>query len=113
ARGPALSASRRRVLAELDVEDATLSFRPIVRAAPGGLGHAERHDVFAPATVTLRQAMTEAADRDRIARQYASDFNDVFTRGEPALATALARATHPRWATLAVYLAFLSTFPDS
>ena len=111
--GADLPASLAHVLAELDVEDASLAFRAIVRAEPGGLGHVERHDVFAPATVTLRQAMAEAADRDRIARQYASDFNDVFTRGEPALATALARATHPRWATLAVYLAFLSTFPDS
>jgi triphosphoribosyl-dephospho-CoA synthase len=101
------------VLAALDVEDASLAFRAIVRAAPGGLGRAERHDVFAPATVTLRQAMAEAADRDRIARQYVSDFDDVFARGEPALAAALARGWPARWATLAVYLAFLASFPDS
>jgi len=111
--GTDLPTSLARVLAELDVEDANLAFRAIVRAAPGGLGHAERHDVFAPATVTLRQAMTEAADRDRIARQYASDFNDVFTRGEPMLEAALARALRPHWAVLAVYLGFLSAFPDS
>src|SRR5262249_35754586 len=111
--GADLPASLARVLAELDVDDANLAFRAIVRAAPGGLGHAERHDVFAPATVPLREAMAEAAARARIARQYASNFNDVFTRGEPVLAAALACAPHPRWATLAVYLAFLAAFPDS
>jgi triphosphoribosyl-dephospho-CoA synthase len=102
-----------RVLADLDSVDADLAFRAIVRAAPAGLGHAEQHDVFAPAMVTLRQAMAAAADRDRIAAQYDSIFADVFLLGEPLLNSALLRAPHPRWATLAVYLAFLSAFPDS
>src|SRR5262249_9191178 len=57
-----------RVLAALDVDDAALAFRAITLASPGGLGTAERHDVRAPATVSLRAAMAEAADRDRIAR---------------------------------------------
>ena len=108
-----LQAALARVLGTLDVEDASLAFRAIVRAAPGGLGRVERHDVFAPATATLHHAMAEAADRDRIARQYASNFTDVFTRGEAALGAALVRASHRRWATLAVYLEFLATFPDS
>jgi triphosphoribosyl-dephospho-CoA synthase len=111
--GTDLRAALTGVLATLDVEDASLAFRAIVGAAPGGLGRAERHDVFAPATVTLRQAMAEAADRDRIARQYASDFDDVFTQGNPALTQALAHAWPLRWATVAVYLAFLAAFPDS
>jgi triphosphoribosyl-dephospho-CoA synthase len=102
-----------RVLNELDVDDARLAFRAITRAAPAGLGRVEQHDVFGPATVTLRRAMAVAAERDRIARQYVSDFEDVFELGDPLLANALARATHPRWATLAVYLGFLSAFPDS
>ncbi len=102
-----------RVLRELDVADTELAFRAIVAAAPGGLGRAERHDVFGPATVTLRQAMAEAADRDRIARQYAADFEDVFTLGEPVLEAALARGNERKWATLSVFLGFLSTFCDS
>jgi triphosphoribosyl-dephospho-CoA synthase len=108
-----LRAGVARVLRGLDVADAELTFRAIVAAAPGGLGRAERHDVFEPARVTLRQAMVEAADRDRIARQYASDFDDVFTLGEPALTTALARGSEPKWATLAVFLEFLARFCDS
>src|SRR5262245_46134541 len=42
------------VLEALDVEDAALAFRAITLASPGGLGAAARHDVRAPATVSLR-----------------------------------------------------------
>jgi triphosphoribosyl-dephospho-CoA synthase len=101
------------VLDRLDLEDAKLGFRAIALAAPGGLGGVERHDVRAPATVTLRAAMADAAHRDRIARQYASGFEDVFAIGEPVLGAALARFAEPRWATLAVYLEFLAKCPDT
>jgi triphosphoribosyl-dephospho-CoA synthase len=100
-------------LERLDVEDARLAFKAITLAAPGGLGTAPRHDVRAPATVTLRQAMAEAADRDRIAQQYVSDFADVFALGASSLAAAVARSADTKWATLAVYLSFLSSFSDS
>jgi triphosphoribosyl-dephospho-CoA synthase len=100
-------------LDSLDVEDARLAFKAITLAAPGGLGTAPRHDVREPAAVTLRQAMAEAADRDRIARQYVSGFADVFDLGEPLLASALSQAAEPKWATLAVYLGFLSAFADT
>jgi triphosphoribosyl-dephospho-CoA synthase len=110
---PNLRVALRHVLAALDVEDARLAFRAIALAAPGGLGRVERHDVFGPATVTLRHAMAEAADRDRIARQYASDFEDVFARGAATLEAALGRWAKPHWATLEVYLDFLAAFADS
>jgi triphosphoribosyl-dephospho-CoA synthase len=99
-------------LDDLDVEDATLAFRAIVLASPAGLGRAERHDVFERPAVTLKDAMAEAAGRDRIARQYVSAFDDVFRLGLPSLALA-ARFADPKWATLAVYLDFLAAFPDS
>jgi triphosphoribosyl-dephospho-CoA synthase len=100
-----------RVLAELDIEDARLAFRAIALASPAGLGRVERHDVHAPAQVSLRAAMAEAADRDRIAQQYASGFADIFTIGQDALAAT--RPREPTWATVAVYLAFLAAFPDT
>jgi triphosphoribosyl-dephospho-CoA synthase len=113
-RAPApLDAELARELAGLDRDDAALTFQAIVASAPAGLGRVERHDVFAPATVTLRAAMEEAAARDRIARQYATDFSDVFDLGLPVLRRAVARWQDRRWATLATYLAFLSAFPDS
>jgi triphosphoribosyl-dephospho-CoA synthase len=102
-----------QVLDALDVEDAALAFRAIVGAAPGGLGRAERHDVRAPPSITLREAMAAAADRDLIARQYVSGFKDIFAIGEPALAAAIERWGEQKWAALAVFLEFMSAFDDS
>lgn len=102
------------VLASLDLQDAELAFRAIALAAPGGLGRVERHDVFQPATTTLREAMKEAASRDRVARQYATEFDDVFDFGVPLFDTAERRwGDSPMAAALSVYLGFLATFPDS
>lgn len=101
------------VLDELDVADADQAFAAIVQASPAGLGRADKYDVFAPAQVTLKQAMAEAADRDRVARQYATVFADVFDIGMALYAAAATRWPDPKWAALAVYLGFLSRFPDS
>lgn len=101
------------VLGGLDRQDAARAFRAIAIAAPAGLGRSERHDVFAPAEVTLRDAMEEAAGRDRIARQYVTDFADVFGVGLARFDAALATTSDRRWSTLLTYLNFLSSFPDS
>jgi triphosphoribosyl-dephospho-CoA synthase len=101
------------VLRSLDTKDTELTFRAIVLAAPAGLGRSARHDVLAPATVSLLDAMTEASDRDRIARQYATSFFDIFDIGLPCLEAAVGRDADLRWATLATYLEFLSAFPDT
>ena len=108
-----LRSSLSQALRSLDRDDAELAFKAIVRASPAGLGRAERHDVFAPATGTLREAMAEAADRDRVAQQYVTDFADVFELGEPLLVAALASSADRRLATLVTYLGFLAAFPDS
>ncbi len=107
--GGDLRAGVGRVLAAADLADAALVFRAIALAAPGGLGTAPRHDVRAPAQVLLSEAMADAAPRDLIARQWVTDFADVFTLGLPALAAARGR----EWPALAAYLAFLAAFPDS
>ena len=102
-----------RVLDGLEVEDADLAFAAIRRANPAGLGEAAAHDVRAPATVTLLDAMREAAARDRIARQYAAAYEDVFGLGLDALAAAEARLGPGPWAAASVHLAYLAAFPDS
>ena len=66
-----------------------------------------------PATVTLREAMAEAAGRDRIARQYVTVYEDIFSLGLPALETARGSRGETHWSTLAVYLAFLAATPDT
>jgi triphosphoribosyl-dephospho-CoA synthase len=102
-----------QVLQDLNVDDADLAFRSIVRAAPAGLGHSAQHDVFNPATVSLLQAMSEAANRDMVARQYATDFADIFDHGLPLFESVSRRRGDAKWATLATFLGFLSAFPDS
>ena len=101
------------VLQELDVDDADLTFRSIVRAAPAGLGHSAQHDVFNPATVSLLEAMSVAANRDMVARQYATDFADIFDLGLPLFESVSQSKGDAKWATLATFLGFLSAFPDS
>lgn len=102
-----------KALILLDSADTQLVFAAIRLANPGGLGAAARYDVNESADVTLLLAMAEAADRDRIAAQYVSNFLDVFTTGLAALEEARACGLKPPWTTLAVYLTFLSAFLDS
>jgi len=102
-----------RVLDGLDLSDAADVFSAIAAANPGGLGRAPRHDVNAPPTVTLREAMGDAARRDRIARQYVTTYEDIFSLGLPALAAGRRRHADARWSTLAVYLTFLAEIPDT
>jgi triphosphoribosyl-dephospho-CoA synthase len=102
-----------RVLDGLDLSDAADVFSAIAAANPGGLGRAPRHDVNAPPTVTLREAMGDAAGRDRIARQYVTTYEDIFSLGLPALAEGRRRHADARWSTLAVYLTFLAAAPDT
>lgn len=101
------------VLARLDRRDAEQAYAAIRLAAPAGLGDAPAHDVNRAADVGLRDAMAAAADRDRIARQYVTDYADVFEHGVPVLHAETARGRPEIWAISAVYLTFLADFPDS
>jgi triphosphoribosyl-dephospho-CoA synthase len=100
------------VLEALDAEDAANVYAAIARASPGGLGRAARYDVHDAPPSSLLAAMREAADRDMIARQYVTDFADIFNTGLSAVDETRARGSDHSIA-LGVYLAFLSRFPDS
>jgi triphosphoribosyl-dephospho-CoA synthase len=102
----------RTVLEALTVADAHEAYAAIRRANPGGLGEAPAQDVAAPPSVTLLEAMRLAADRDLIARQYATGFADVFAVGVHRIAQARP-LLDPEWTTTLVFLDFLSGFPDS
>ena len=107
-----LRAGLARVLSAADLEDTERVFAAVRLAGPAGLGGSARHDVRAPAAAPLREVMKEAEHRDRIARQYARGFGDVFDIGLPALAEG--RSKWPReLAVVALYLAFLARFKDS
>jgi triphosphoribosyl-dephospho-CoA synthase len=95
------------------IQDAVEVYQAIGIAEPGGLGSSEAHDVADTPSVTLIEAMNFAAVRDRIAYQYDSSFVDIFTLGEPLFEHYLSRWASMKWATVAVYLSFLSSFNDS
>jgi triphosphoribosyl-dephospho-CoA synthase len=101
------------VLRHLDRADAAAAFRAIALADPAGLGSSDRHDVRRPARVTLLTAMVEARGRDRIARQYATGFADIFGIGLGRLDAARARWGDGPWAVSATFMAFLAGFRDS
>ncbi len=103
----------RRVLADLTLADADAAFRAILAAEPAGLGEAPRHDVRGPADTTLLEAMRAAADRDRIAFQYVSGFEDVFATGFSALEAVRSKGHGAPWLAVGAHLAFLARFPDS
>ena len=76
-RGVPLADGIGTVLADTTVADAAAVYEAIRLANPGGLGEAADQDVRGEPTVTLTEAMALAADRDRVARQYTSGFEDV------------------------------------
>ena len=114
---PDFEASVQAVLRALSVDDACGAYRAIALANPGGLGKTESQSVGTTPTINLRAAMTLAADRDSIARQYTEDFGDVLGFGVAAF-----RAAHERRAAsptaladavLLTWLGFLARWPDS
>jgi triphosphoribosyl-dephospho-CoA synthase len=103
----------RVVLESTTIADAESAYRAIRLARPGGLGDAPAQDVAASPTVTLTAAMTLAAGRDDVAREYATAFARTFTVGAPALEHA--RASGLAWsdAVTECYLALLADSPDT
>ncbi len=108
----ALQTALAKVLVTLDKKDTQNVFAAIRLVNPGGLGTAAHYDVHGAADVTLLLAMGEAAERDRLAAQYVSNFHDVFVTGLAALDRAHGCGLKPPWSTVAVYLIFLAAFPD-
>jgi len=102
-----------RVLAALTVTDAEDCFAAIARANPAGLGRVPAQDVADTPTVTLREAMSLAAGRDLVARQYATDYRDLFAIGVSRIAESRLHRYSATWTTTLVFLDFLAAFPDS
>ncbi|MFO0809962.1 MAG: triphosphoribosyl-dephospho-CoA synthase [Gemmataceae bacterium] len=98
--------SVRDVLRATTVADARAVYDAIRLATPGGLGRAGEQDVADEPTVTLLDAMRLAADRDGVARQYATDFADV-------VAATLATDRPLEDAIVRLHLELLAARPDT
>ncbi len=105
--------SVREVLDALTVEDARSAYRAIRLAMPGGLGASADQDIRDEPTVTLLEAMTLAADRDLVARQYSTGYAEVFDVAVPALKRAIEAGRDVEQAVIESYLTTLSRIPDT
>ena len=103
----------RSVLAETTVDDAVEVYAAIRQARPGGLGAADTEDVAAAPSVTLREAMALAADRDSVAQEYLTDFDVTFDIGTLALRRARGAGLDWSDATVECYLRILAAVPDT
>jgi triphosphoribosyl-dephospho-CoA synthase len=106
-------ASVAAVLEALTIEDAELAYQAILLAGAGGLGQMPEQDVRGVPTVTLREAMALAADRDLIARQYVNGFAEVFEQGAPAVLAGIERTGCLEGGIVHTYLHLMSSFPDT
>jgi triphosphoribosyl-dephospho-CoA synthase len=101
------------VLSDTTIRDAEDVYAAIRRAHPGGLGEATVEDVSNPPSVSLREAMRLAAERDAIAREYVTDFALTFDVGVPGLVAALDEGLSWGEASVDAYLRLLDATPDT
>jgi triphosphoribosyl-dephospho-CoA synthase len=103
----------RRILDATTVDDAREVYAAIRLASPGGLGRAEAQDVADEPTLPLLDVMKLAADRDGIAREYATGFEVTFEAGAPALLAA--RRDGLSWddAVVETFVTILAARPDT
>lgn len=101
-------------LRALDKTDTRLTYEAIRLAKPAGLGDVAQHDVRdTDSEASLLQVMHTAQKYDRIARQYTSNYADVFDIAIPRLYEGLKCWHSEEWAAVSTYLCLLATFPDT
>lgn len=103
------------VLQGLDAKDTDCIFAAIRHANPGGLGDSEQYDVNTTRSseTTLHKAMEHAKHKDLIAKQYVTDFIDIFLLGFRYIERFNAKWNSVQWATVACYMGLMAQFPDS
>jgi triphosphoribosyl-dephospho-CoA synthase len=112
-RGEPLADGVRSVLKQLTRDDSRDVYAAIRLARPGGLGRAAEHDIGGPPPDDLIAAMTSAADRDLVARQYANGFHEVLHEIVPWLDSAIARSLSPLDAIVHTQLSMMAKHGDS
>ena len=112
--GTGLRAAVSGVLDGLTVQDARLAYEAIRAASPAGMGEVDHHDVSGEdVTVTLREAMDAARERDSIAREYVTDFEITFVLGADTLGRCWRDGAAFSDAILTAFLTILAAVPDT
>lgn len=106
-----------KILENGTVEDTQGVFDAIAVLNPGGLGESEQHDAKQKAEAALLEVMDYASDRDMLAKQYSSGYEDIFEFGKESClraASEMESADDADWLSVSgIFLDFLATFPDS
>ncbi len=102
-----------KVLSTLSITDAKYAYQAIQLATPGGMGKVDNQDVASEPTVTLLEAMQMSAQHDRIAFQYANQYEDIFDHNLPIYRQYLAQWGSRQWAVTAVFLNQWLRVPDT
>jgi len=108
-----LAAHVGEVLRQLTPEDARQVYAAINHANPGGMGKVDEGDIAAEPPADLIAAMRLAAERDMVARQYATDFADIFETVVPLVAAAIEQGPDLLAAIVHVHVQLMARFPDS
>lgn len=111
--GQELRAALHDVLGKTSQQDCAWVYKAIQLASPGGLGDSDDQDVHAVPEVTLTEAMVLAADRDLIARQYGSDFREIFDFTLLEYNCCLEISPDLAHISLMLYARLLEQYPDS
>ncbi len=101
------------VLAGLTLEDARWVYRAIRLSAAGSLGEVAEGDVSKEPTGSLLEMMHLAAERDRIASEYASGFPITLEFGLPFLASVTDFPTNWERTIIELHLRLMAEFPDT
>ena len=101
------------VLKNLTIDDAEKCYQAIRLADAGGMGELDDHDINQQATITLKEAMELAQNRDTIARQYTHNYDAIWCIGLPSLTKEINCGQTVEWAITFAYLIMLSKIPDT
>ena len=99
-------------IAASDASDTEKLYEAIRLAKPGGMGAVDEQDVQQTPQCSLLEAMSLAADRDTIARQFTRGFKDICDTGLTYFADAL-NADSLEDAIIQLHLFLMSEIPDT
>lgn len=111
--GTSLQDGIQGILEGLTVEDARQVYAAIALANPGGMGTVDEADIAEAPTISLREAMRLAADRDSVASEYVTGFQIVLETGVPFLAAWPDFGADWEAAIIHLQLTLMSRFPDT
>jgi triphosphoribosyl-dephospho-CoA synthase len=100
-------------LASLTADDASRLYAAINAASPGGMGHADDMDLAGPPPDDFLAAMRAAQSWDRIARNYADGFSDLFEAVVPMLARSIEHENDLLSGIAVAHLGLLAAEPDT